>query len=137
MTEGTGVMQDFGTGVPGLGSHESHPRLDVLAPRRDDALYLAVSHSRRRGRNFDDAVADGRAVVLYPEAGPTSEGRRRLPGGGVAERSVVLRDRCRSCGPRALALSFHACSACWQAAPERRISTTRTFLPGITGERFR
>jgi hypothetical protein len=72
MTEGTGVMQDFGTGVPGLGSHESHPRLDVFAHHGGTTQHYLAGFPvpDDEVENFDDAVADGRAVVLYPEAGP-------------------------------------------------------------------
>lgn len=70
LTRGLGIMGDSGgTGVPGiggrqasLGSFTSHGG----AARR----YLAgFSIPPDEVDNFDQAVADGRAVVLYPDAG--------------------------------------------------------------------
>ena len=70
MTRGTGIMGDAGgTGVPGIGgrqtslesfTHDETPSRQYLSgyPIPEDEI-----------DNFDDAINDGRSVVLYPDAG--------------------------------------------------------------------
>ncbi len=73
MTQGVGVWDETGTGVPGIGGHqaplESFARRDS-APKR---YFAAFSIPADEVDNFGDAVADGRAVVLYPDAGSNAE----------------------------------------------------------------
>jgi hypothetical protein len=72
MTHGTGVLDEsVGTGVPGLTSGGHQANLTEFnhhehATRR----YLAgFDIPDDEVENFGDAVVDGRAVVLYPDAG--------------------------------------------------------------------
>lgn len=69
MTEGTGVMQDFGTGVPGLTDH-GETYCDFSHHGDTTAHYLTgFPVPDDEVDNFDEAIAEGRAVVLYPDAG--------------------------------------------------------------------
>jgi hypothetical protein len=69
MTKGLGVLDDAsGTGVPGITSSE--PNLESFTHESASRRYLAgYSIPDDEVDNFDDAVSDGRAVVLYPNAG--------------------------------------------------------------------
>jgi hypothetical protein len=70
MTRGTGIMSDSGgTGVPGIGGRG--PTLDSFSHRDDPTrAYLAgYAIPSDEVDNFGDAVAEGRAVVLYSDAG--------------------------------------------------------------------
>lgn len=76
MTHGTGIMSDSGgTGVPGITSGERQATLDSFehheaASRR----YLAgFAIPPDEVENFGDAVAEGRAVVLYLDAGSDAQ----------------------------------------------------------------
>ncbi|HXO17301.1 MAG TPA: hypothetical protein VN909_03945 [Candidatus Dormibacteraeota bacterium] len=74
MTKGLGVLDDAsGTGVPGI----SGPQASLGSfPHRDSESkhYLAgFAIPTDEIENFDDAVADGRAVVLYPDPGTDVE----------------------------------------------------------------
>lgn len=70
MTHGRGIMSDSGgTGVPGISGRQTSLgsfRSSTSARRRYLAAYPIPSDEVD---NFDEAVAAGRAVVLYPEAG--------------------------------------------------------------------
>lgn len=70
MTRGTGVLADSGgTAVPGL----TGPDARFKAFFREEGVskhYLdGFPVPDDEVENFDDAIADGRAVVLYPDAG--------------------------------------------------------------------
>jgi hypothetical protein len=70
MTRGMGIMGDSGgTGVPGIGGRQA--TLDSFSSRGGASRqYLAAfAIPPDEVDNFDQAVADGRAVVLYPDAG--------------------------------------------------------------------
>lgn len=73
MTEGTGVMQDFGTNVPGLGGRE--PTLESFEHQGGTTKHYLAGFAvpDDEVENFDDAVDEGRAVVLYPDAGADAE----------------------------------------------------------------
>ena len=74
MTRGTGVLDDAsGTSVPGLGGRQA--TLDSFSSQPDDkrAYFSGFSIPSDEVDNFGDAVADGRAVVLYPDAGADAE----------------------------------------------------------------
>jgi hypothetical protein len=74
MTKGLGIMGDAGgTGVPGLGGRQA--TLGSFA-RSDSptARYLAgFAIPDDEVGNFDDAIGDGRAVVIYPDAGAAAD----------------------------------------------------------------
>lgn len=69
MTKGTGVIPDSGgTGVPGVTGREereSIPMMGEESPHYLDGYDVPDDEID----NFDDAVAEGRAVVLYPNPG--------------------------------------------------------------------
>lgn len=70
MTEGTGVIQDFGTAVPGLSDQGQRPGPIFERDGDENKHYLAgYPVPDDEVDNFDDAIVDGRAVVLYPDAG--------------------------------------------------------------------
>ncbi|MBV9232824.1 MAG: hypothetical protein JO030_02170 [Candidatus Eremiobacteraeota bacterium] len=74
MTRGRGIMSDSGgTGVPGIGGHQATLgsfRSHESATRHYLSAYAIPSDEVA---NFDDAVANGRSVVLYPDAGADAE----------------------------------------------------------------
>ncbi len=69
MTRGTGILADAGTGVPGLTSPPA--QLDSFESRADEAPHYLADYAVPEDEvdNFDEAIAEGRAVVLYPDAG--------------------------------------------------------------------
>jgi hypothetical protein len=71
MTEGTGVMQDFGTAVPGLGDRAERSGPIYSFEEGDEGKHYLADYPvpDDEVENFDDAITDGRAVVLYPDAG--------------------------------------------------------------------
>ncbi|HEY6327235.1 MAG TPA: hypothetical protein VIW73_12060 [Candidatus Cybelea sp.] len=73
MTRGLGIMGDSGgTSVPGIGGRQA--TLDSFAHRGGSSRYLAgFAIPPDEVDNFDQAVADGRAVVLYPDAGTNAQ----------------------------------------------------------------
>ncbi len=76
MTKGMGSMGDAGgTGVPGIGDGGRQATLDSFSsPDSGFKPYLAgFAIPTDEVDNFDEAVADGRAVVLYPDPGSNSE----------------------------------------------------------------
>jgi rhodanese-related sulfurtransferase len=73
MTKGMGIMGDSGgTGVPGIGGRQA--TLGSFSHRGGASRYLAAfAIPPDEVDNFDQAVADGRAVVLYPDAGADAQ----------------------------------------------------------------
>ena len=73
MTKGLGIMGDSGgTSVPGIGGRSAS--LGSFAHHNTVARYLAgFPIPTDEVDNFDDAVGEGRAVVLYPDAGADSQ----------------------------------------------------------------
>ena len=70
MTRGTGVLADSGgTAVPGLTGAE--PRFKAFFPEEGESKHYLEGFPvpDDEVENFDDAIADGHAVVLYPDAG--------------------------------------------------------------------
>jgi hypothetical protein len=70
MTRGTGVLADSGgTAVPGLTGSET--RLRAFFPEEGASKHYLDGFPvpDDEVENFDDAIADGHAVVLYPDAG--------------------------------------------------------------------
>lgn len=70
MTRGTGVLADSGgTAVPGVGGPEA--RFKAFFPEEAVSKHYLDDFPVPDDEvdNFDDAIADGRAVVLYPDAG--------------------------------------------------------------------
>jgi hypothetical protein len=73
MTQGVGVWDETGTNVPGIGGRQAtlgefaHP---ANASRRYFAAFPIPSDEVD---NFGDAVNEGRAVVLYPDAGTNAQ----------------------------------------------------------------
>jgi hypothetical protein len=71
MTRGLGIMGDSGgTSVPGIGGRQA--TLDSFTHHASASKrYLAgFSIPTDEIDNFDQAVAEGRAVVIYPDSGP-------------------------------------------------------------------
>lgn len=74
MTEGTGVIQDFGTAVPGLNDRGERSSPIYSFEEGDGKHYLAdYPVPEDEVDNFDDAITDGRAVVIYPDAGTDAQ----------------------------------------------------------------
>ncbi|HVR46370.1 MAG TPA: hypothetical protein VMT95_07005 [Candidatus Binatia bacterium] len=73
MTKGMGIMGDSGgTGVPGIGSRQA--TLGSFSHRAGSSRFLTgFAIPPDEVDNFDQAVADGRAVVLYPDAGADTQ----------------------------------------------------------------
>jgi hypothetical protein len=72
MTQGVGVFDETGTNVPGLGGRE--PTLESFEePEPSKRYFASFAIPDDEVDNFSDAVADGRAVVLYPDAGSDAE----------------------------------------------------------------
>jgi hypothetical protein len=72
MTHGLGVLDDsVGTGVPGITSGGQEPNLESFTHYDDPTrrYFAAFAIPSDEVDNFGDAVAEGRAVVLYPDAG--------------------------------------------------------------------
>jgi hypothetical protein len=70
MTRGTGVLADSGgTAVPGLTGSQS--RFRAFFPEEGESKHYLDGFPvpDDEVENFDDAIAEGRAVVLYPDAG--------------------------------------------------------------------
>jgi hypothetical protein len=70
MTRGTGVLADSGgTSVPGLTA--SGTRFKAFFPDEGESKHYLDGFPvpDDEVENFDDAIADGHAVVLYPHAG--------------------------------------------------------------------
>lgn len=70
MTRGTGVLADSGgTAVPGLTGSE--PRFRAFFPEEGETKHYLDGFPvpDDEVENFDDAISEGRAVVLYPDAG--------------------------------------------------------------------
>ncbi len=69
MTRGTGVLADSGgTNVPGL---TGEPRFKAFFPEEGESKHYLDGFPvpGDEVENFDDAIAEGHAVVLYPDAG--------------------------------------------------------------------
>jgi hypothetical protein len=75
MMAGVGVFDETGTGVPGLTSGGQQAPLDSFthheAASRKYLTGFAIPSDEVE--NFGDAAAEGRAVVLYPDAGTDAE----------------------------------------------------------------
>ena len=74
MTKGMGIMGDSGgTGVPGIGGRQA--TLESFSSRGGASrrYFTGVAIPSDEVDNFSDAVADGRAVVLYPDAGADAQ----------------------------------------------------------------
>jgi rhodanese-related sulfurtransferase len=71
MMQGVGVFDETGTGVPGISSGGRQASLDSFSHHEAAArLYFkGFSIPSDEIDNFGDAVAEGRAVVLYSDAG--------------------------------------------------------------------
>lgn len=69
MTRGMGIMGDSGgTGVPGIGGRQA--KLDSFSSRGGSRSYfVGFAIPQDEVDNFDQAVTEGRSVVLYPSAG--------------------------------------------------------------------
>jgi predicted dehydrogenase len=71
---GTGVLADSGgTSVPGLSGYQD--RLDVFSHQSGTTRHYLAGFPvpDDEVENFDDAIAEGRAVVLYPDAGADAQ----------------------------------------------------------------
>lgn len=74
MEHGLGVLDDSsGTGVPGINSPTE--RFESVGHQESACrqYFTGFAIPSDEIDNFEDAVADGRAVVLYPDAGANSE----------------------------------------------------------------
>lgn len=75
MTKGLGMLDDAsGTGVPGVqdrGETFTDPFPHHEAPSR--RYFVAFAIPDDEAGNFAEAVAEGRAVVIYPDAGPDAQ----------------------------------------------------------------
>jgi hypothetical protein len=74
MTRGLGVWDETGTGVPGVGDGRQ-AMLDQFQHRDDPTRRYLAGYAIPLDEvdNFGDAVAEGRAVVLYSDAGPDAQ----------------------------------------------------------------
>jgi hypothetical protein len=71
MTKGLGIMGDSGgTSVPGLGGHQTSLESFTSHGSASKRYLVGFKIPDDEVDNFDDAIAEGRAVVLYPDAGP-------------------------------------------------------------------
>lgn len=74
MTEGTGVMQDFGTNVPGVSDYRDRTGPIFARGEDENKHYLAdYPVPDDEVENFDDAIVEGRAVVIFPDAGADAQ----------------------------------------------------------------
>jgi ABC-type nitrate/sulfonate/bicarbonate transport system substrate-binding protein len=74
MTQGVGVWDETGTSVPGLGGGRQATLGDFRHPDHPAKRYFAAfSIPTDEVDKFGDALAEGRAVVLYPDAGASAE----------------------------------------------------------------
>jgi rhodanese-related sulfurtransferase len=76
LTPGTGVLADSGgTGVPGISSGGQQPTLSSFTHHDDPTrrYFAAFAIPDDEVDNFGDAVAEGRAVVLYLDAGSDAQ----------------------------------------------------------------
>lgn len=74
MTRGTGIMGDSGgTAVPGLGGRQTSLEAFSSQSGASRVYFSGFAIPSDEVENFSDAVADGRAVVLYPDAGADAE----------------------------------------------------------------
>jgi len=73
MTRGLGIMGDSGgTSVPGIGGRQA--KLGSFSHPGGSSRYLGgFAIPPDEVNNFDQAVAEGRAVVLYPDAGADAQ----------------------------------------------------------------
>jgi hypothetical protein len=70
MTRGTGVLADSGgTNVPGLAGARSRYRVSFPEEGESKHYLAGFPVPDDEVENFDDAIAEGHAVVLYPDAG--------------------------------------------------------------------
>lgn len=71
MTQGSGVWDETGTGVPGISSGGRRPDLSSFTHHDDPTRAYLAGYAIPSDEidNFGDAVAEGRAVVLYADAG--------------------------------------------------------------------
>ncbi|MBV8067596.1 MAG: hypothetical protein JO113_06445 [Candidatus Eremiobacteraeota bacterium] len=73
MTEGTGVWDETGTDVPGLGGRQASLQSFSHAEGDTRRYFAGFAIPPDEVDNFNDAVADGRAVVLCPDAGSNAQ----------------------------------------------------------------
>jgi hypothetical protein len=72
MTQGSGVFDETGTSVPGLGGPD--PTLEAFEePEPSRRYFSSFAIPDDEVDNFSDAVADGRSVVLYPDPGSDAQ----------------------------------------------------------------
>jgi hypothetical protein len=73
MTAGVGVWDETGTGVPGLSGRQttlgSFTHRDSASKRYFSGFAIPADEVD----NFDDAITEGRCVVLYPDAGENAQ----------------------------------------------------------------
>ena len=70
MTRGTGVLPDSGgTSVPGLGGPDQWSDIFVHHGGTTKHYLSAFPVPEDEVDNFDDAIDDGRSIVLYPDPG--------------------------------------------------------------------
>jgi hypothetical protein len=73
ITRGMGIMGDSGgTGVPGIGGRQA--KIDSFSSRGGGSrsYFAGFAIPQDEVDNFDQAVTDGRSVVLYPSAGTSA-----------------------------------------------------------------
>lgn len=73
MTKGQGVWDETGTSVPGIGGRQAS--LESFSHRENprQGYFAGFNIPGDEVDNFSDAVADGRAVVIYPDAGADAQ----------------------------------------------------------------
>jgi hypothetical protein len=69
MMQGVGVWDETGTGVPGLGGRQATLESFTHRDSPSKRYFAAFDIPADEVDNFGDAVAEGRCVVLYPDAG--------------------------------------------------------------------
>lgn len=75
MLQGVGVFDETGTSVPGLTSGGNHATLESFSHHEAASRQYLAGYDipSDEVENFGDAVAQGRAVVLYPDASSQTE----------------------------------------------------------------
>ncbi|MBV8530971.1 MAG: hypothetical protein JO104_06610 [Candidatus Eremiobacteraeota bacterium] len=73
MTQGVGVWDETGTNVPGIGGHQATLGEFSHSDTPSKRYFAAFDIPGDEVDNFGDAVDEGRAVVLYPDAGSNAQ----------------------------------------------------------------
>jgi hypothetical protein len=73
MTQGVGVWDETGTNVPGIGGRQATLEQFTHHDSPSKRFFAGYQIPSDEIDNFGDAVAEGRSVVLYPDAGSNAQ----------------------------------------------------------------